>query len=291
MIEISVHKKLHTADGEMTLSVEVNVEKGEIVTLYGESGAGKTSTLRMLAGLMVPDTGRIVVNGKVWFDSDRGINLRPQQRNTGFMFQDYALFPNMSVRGNLEFALKKGQDKSTVEKLVRLIELEHLQERTPDTLSGGQRQRVAFARTLMADPDILLLDEPLSALDIKMRMKLQNYILQSHDESRPTIFLISHDVREIIRLSDTLYELRKGVTSQPQKSTSFFTSNALSGKFQFEGEVIAIKKEDVVFIVTLLVSGHLIKIIAQASDVEKLALGDKVIVASKGFNPTIYKIE
>ncbi len=291
MIIVSITKKLDSPTGDLLLKVDLSVENGKVIALYGESGAGKTSIFRMMAGLMKPDKGKIIVNNETWFDSDKNINLRPQQRKVGFMFQDYALFPNMTVKKNLEFALEKGQDKSTIKKLIGIIELHDLQLRNPETLSGGQKQRVALARALVNRPKILLLDEPLSALDIKMRSKLQDYILKIHDEFHLTILLISHDVGEIIKLSQKITRLENGKLASPENPFSFFTSNKISGKYQFEGEVIDIKKEDVVFIVSLLAGGNVIKIIAQESDIAAIAKGDKVIVASKAFNPILYKIQ
>ncbi|MGB3774705.1 MAG: ATP-binding cassette domain-containing protein, partial [Leeuwenhoekiella sp.] len=194
MIEISLRKKLNMVGDHKELQVDLNVEHSSVNTIYGPSGAGKTSTFRMLAGLMNPDRGKIVVNEKVWYDSSKNINLTPQQRNVGFMFQDYALFPNMTVRQNLEFALKNGQNKAIIEQLISIIDLDELQSRKPHELSGGQQQRVALARTLINKPDLVLLDEPLAALDKGMRYRLQQYIIKVQQEFGFTLLLISHDV-------------------------------------------------------------------------------------------------
>ncbi len=149
MIQIALQKKLGAANGEMQLDVDIEIEEGMLVTLYGNSGAGKTSILRMIAGLLQPERGLISVNEKCWLDTSRGISLTPQQRKTGFVFQDYALFPNMTVKENLAYALEKGQSKAIVEELIRIVELRDLQQRKPSELSGGQKQRVALARALV----------------------------------------------------------------------------------------------------------------------------------------------
>jgi molybdate transport system ATP-binding protein len=290
MIEISLRKKLNAADGPVTLEADLNIETGTINTLYGASGTGKTSTFRMLAGLLAPEEGTIVINGNTWYDSKKKINLKPQQRNVGFMFQDYALFPNMSVRENLEFALKNDQNKAIIDQLIDIIALNELQHRKPETLSGGQKQRVAFARALVNKPDLVLLDEPLAALDKSMRHKLQKYIAEVQREMGFTMLIISHDVGEILRLSHRIFLLEHGKIASPQKPASFFTSSAVSGKFQFEAEVLSIQKEGIIYILNLLVGNRLVKIVAQPDDVENLSIGDQVIVASKGFNPLIYKI-
>ena len=134
MIFLDFEKTLLAADGKMNLQIQLEIERGEFVTLYGESGAGKTSTLRILAGLMKPEKGKITVNDKTWFDSEQKIYLKPQNRKIGFVFQDYALFPNMTVRENLEFALRKNQDRKIVSDLIEIIELV--------THTGGKGQTV-----------------------------------------------------------------------------------------------------------------------------------------------------
>ncbi|WP_299443734.1 ATP-binding cassette domain-containing protein [uncultured Aquimarina sp.] len=290
MIEADIHKTLSTANGKMLLDIQLSIEKGEFVTLYGSSGAGKTSTLRILAGLLSADEGKIAVDNTIWLDTVKKINYTPQQRKIGYVFQDYALFPNMTVRKNLEFALEKGQDKSIIEELITIVELKELENRKPKTLSGGQQQRVALARALVRKPKVLLLDEPLSALDITMRAKLQDYILKVHREYELTTILVSHDIGEIIKMSDKIYCLEDGKIDKEGNPISIFTNDKLSGKFQFTGEVIAIKQEEVVYIVTVLIGNNVVKIIAQESEIINLGIGDKVVVASKAFNPVLLKI-
>jgi len=153
MISTSLHKTLQTANGIMPLDIELDIYPGEFVTIYGESGAGKTSILKMLAGLLTPDYGKIIVDGTTWLDTSRKINLAPQKRKIGFVFQDYALFPNMSVRKNITYALAKDQDIQIVEELIEITELGDLQHQKPNLLSGGQRQRVALARALVQQPN------------------------------------------------------------------------------------------------------------------------------------------
>ena len=129
MIEIDMRKKLHSAHGEFEMNVQLEIQPGEFISLFGQSGAGKSTLLRCLAGLEQPDTGTIRVNGQTWFDSSKNVMLPARMRRVGFMFQDYALFPNMSVRGNLEFALRKGADKARVGELIDLMGLGELQHR------------------------------------------------------------------------------------------------------------------------------------------------------------------
>ncbi len=210
MIEFRLEKRLNFAEGGQKLDIEIQLEKGQFVTLYGKSGAGKTSILRMLAGLLRPEAGHIQVKGQQWYDHNKNIFLSPQKRQLGLLFQDYALFPNMSVRENLLFALPKGQPDAIIAELIELMELRELQNRRPNRLSGGQQQRVALARALVQKPPLLLLDEPLSALDQEMRLKLQEYLLEIHQKYGLTTILVSHEPNEILRLSDTVYVIEQG---------------------------------------------------------------------------------
>ncbi len=209
MIKIEIKKTLKTAEGSVDLVVDKEIQNGSFVTLFGKSGSGKTTLLRILAGLSKADEGLIVVGGEVWFDSKAGTNLPPQRRNTALMFQDYALFDNMSVRGNLEYAQRK-KDATKVDEILDLMELEELAGSKPSMLSGGQKQRVALARSLLSSPKILLLDEPLSALDLAMRHKLQDELFSIHERFGITSLLVSHDPQEIKRLSSRVLSIESG---------------------------------------------------------------------------------
>ncbi|MCB0494608.1 MAG: ATP-binding cassette domain-containing protein [Cyclobacteriaceae bacterium] len=290
MIELDVHKKLNTAEGEMDLHFKSVVKSRALTTIYGTSGAGKTSVLRMLAGLLSPDSGKIIVNESTWFDSSSRTNLPPQERKVGFVFQDYALFPNMTVRENLEYALASKNETKVIDELIDLIELGGLEKRKPDTLSGGQKQRVALARAIVRKPQVLMLDEPLSALDQSMRSKLQDYILQLHKEYNLTTLLVSHEMGEVFKLSDEVIVLENGSVRQQGLPAELFTSRQVSGKFQFTGEILNIQKEDIIYIISVLIGNSLVKVAADEREVAKLAVGDKVLVASKAFNPIIQKI-
>lgn len=210
MIALNIQKKLHGADRIFELNVEVRIQKGEIVSLYGPSGAGKSCLLRIVAGLLSPDGGKVTVGGEIWYSKADKINLRPQSRNIGMVFQDYSLFPNMSVRANMEYALNKGQSPLVVDEMLEMTELGNLQHKMPATLSGGQKQRVALARALIRKPKLLLLDEPLSALDSAMRAKLREYIFQFHHDMGLTTLLVSHDFNEVVQLSNRVLLIEEG---------------------------------------------------------------------------------
>ena len=275
----------------MILDVKLNIAKEKLVTLYGKSGAGKTSFLKIIAGLLNPDRGFIKVDDNIWLDTDKDLNLRPQKRNIGFVFQEYALFPNMTVKENLIFAMAKDQNKKIIQELIDIVDLGDLQNRKPNTLSGGQKQRVALARALVQKPQILMLDEPLSALDQEMRNKLQQYILEVHKEYKLTTILISHDISEIIKMSDYLIEIDHGKIIDQGLPMEIFTNNKINAKFQFTGEVINMVKQDFIFIITVLIGKDLVKVVADDNEAKRINIGDKVLIASKAFNPIIHKID
>lgn len=209
MLKIDIEREMLTSEGKNLLKVDLEIAENELLCLFGHSGAGKTTLLRILAGLFNPTRGFISFNGQVWYDSSKKINLSPQQRNVGYMFQDYALFPNMTVRKNIEFA-QRTRNAEGVDTLLSHFGLEALQKQYPAKLSGGQKQRVALARALAAKPNLLLLDEPLSALDYDMRLKLQEEILKAHELLNSVTLLVSHDKDEVHKLATSVILLRNG---------------------------------------------------------------------------------
>jgi molybdate transport system ATP-binding protein len=221
MLKIDIQHAMLTSEGKNTLEVSTEVDSNDLLCLFGHSGAGKTTLLRILAGLTKADKGQIVFNDTVWFDSVRKINLSPQMRNVGFMFQDYALFPNMSVESNIRFA-QKVKDQSQVDELMSLFDLQSLKSQKPAQLSGGQKQRVALARALAAKPDVLMLDEPLSALDYEMRLSLQDEIRKAHNLLNTTTLMVSHDVQEVISLASSVIFIKNGKVLSKGKPEEVF---------------------------------------------------------------------
>lgn len=291
MIEASLSKQLHGPSGDFQLNVDISIEQGQLIALYGESGAGKTTLLRCLAGLENPDQGRLVINNQIWFDNTKQINVSPQQRYVGYMFQDYALFPNMTVQGNLAFATRKGGDKNRVNELLAMMELGELQHRKPETLSGGQKQRVALARALASEPRLLLLDEPFSALDAAMRMRLQDEILRLQQYYGLTIIMVSHDVSEVYKLADTVMVIEAGKITSQGKPADVFSAGQTSGKFRFTGEILAIEPMDVMYSLTVLVGNQIVRVVAMPEEAGDLSIGNRVMLVSKAFNPMVFKLE
>ena len=204
MIKIEIHKRLHGSHGEMNLDVNLEIKKGEFVALMGESGSGKTTLLRVLAGLEKAE-GNIAVEDITWLENQK--MLPPQQREIGFIFQDYALFDNMSVEENLLFV---NDDKVLAKRLLEMTELTGLASRNVKGLSGGQKQRVSLCRAMMKKPKLLLMDEPLSALDPVMRTKLRDEILKLHKTFGTTTIMVSHDTDVSYHLADRILVLDHG---------------------------------------------------------------------------------
>jgi molybdate transport system ATP-binding protein len=290
LIFIDVEKRMLTADGPLNLKVQTSILPGELVALFGQSGAGKTTLLRILAGLVDPDKGILKFGDSVWFDSEKGINVVPQLRNISLMFQDFALFPNMTVEQNLRFAKPKSNE-GRVSELLKVFGLTELRNRRPAHLSGGQKQRVALARALARQPQLLLLDEPLSALDADMRNTLQDEIAKAHELLGVTTLMVSHDLNEVFRLATQVLYLEKGKVTRTGTPEDVFLDNSISGKVQITGQIARIDKQDTIYIVTV-ISGNnqIIKVIAFDNDLENLVIGDRVMVFTKAFNPIICKI-
>lgn len=207
MLEVQIYKKLAEFDLDVSFQVDDN-----ILGLMGASGSGKSMTLKCIAGIETPDQGRIVLNGRVLFDSEKKINVPIQKRNVGYMFQSYALFPNMNVYENISVGLRARKVKDVdivVRKVMQQFRIFELASRYPKQLSGGQRQRVALARLMAYEPDVLLLDEPFSALDEDLKKDLLQELKSELQISKPVIF-VSHDKEEVNYLCDLKYKIKQG---------------------------------------------------------------------------------
>ncbi|MCT7556824.1 ATP-binding cassette domain-containing protein [Aliarcobacter butzleri] len=281
MIEIKINKPLHGSNGTMNLDIDLNINKGEFVALSGLSGSGKTTLLRILAGLENA-TGTLKIDNEYWLNEK--YSKDSQKRDIGFVFQDYALFPNFTVLQNLLYVKK---DKELAKHLLDMTDMYELKDRYPNSLSGGQKQRVSLCRALMNKPKLLLMDEPLSALDPQMRTKLQNEILTLHKEFNTTTIMVSHDPSEMYRLASRVLVLDYGKIVNDGLPKDILLKTKGSQKFSFEGELLDIVRVDVINIAIISIGQQLVEIVLTKEESKTLKIGQKVNVSTKAFTPNI----
>lgn len=217
MLEVHIKKEL--AHFAMDIHLQVT---DEILVLVGPSGSGKTTILNVIAGLDNPDEGSVRLNDQLYFQG-KGKSLPPQKRDVGYLFQDYALFPHMTVEKNIFYGIKDKKDKAAiarVEQLVDVLGIDHLTAKYPHQISGGEKQRVALARALATEPAVLLLDEPLSALDRETRLECQDELLRIHKMWKIPFIIVTHDMDEAEKLGDTLLFLKKGMIDKVVDNTA-----------------------------------------------------------------------
>jgi molybdate transport system ATP-binding protein len=224
LIEVDIRKALSSRGRRFDLQVAFSSDEKTVV-LFGASGSGKTLTLQSIAGLIRPDSGRIALNGRVLFDAEAGTDIPSRSRRLGYLFQDYALFPHMTVAGNVGYGLKRTwrwrlskKDRRDVLNLLDTLEIRHLADSLPADLSGGQKQRVALARALITRPDLLLLDEPFAALDTLLRGKLRKELLDIQARFLVPMIVITHDPEDIRAFAETLVSYDAGSVCEIQHS-------------------------------------------------------------------------
>ena len=260
------------------------------IMIFGLPGSGKSTLLRLIAGLSTPDSGWLRVQNEIWFDNQRRINLPTRHRDIGVVFQDYALFPNMTVYENLRYALRDPSQTHDVEQLLELTQLGELRARLPNTLSGGQKQRVALARALLRQAKILLLDEPFAALDPVMRQQLQDEIISRQRRSSGLTLLVSHDLAEVYKLATQALVLDQGKVLRAGRPQAVLGETQGQGKFEFVGEVLAIVREDVLYAVSVLVGNQVVSVLAIQDEISDLTVGSKVKLLAKAFSPMLLKL-
>lgn len=238
MIEVDVQLRRKT----FSLNAAFEASSEGVIAIFGRSGSGKTTLINVLAGLERPNSGRISVDGTVLFDSDAGIDIPPEQRQLGYVFQDGRLFPHMTVRRNLVYGRRSALTTGEFDTIVRLLDLTPLLNRRPGTLSGGEKQRVAIGRALLAQPKLLLMDEPLASLDAGRKSEILTYIERLRDEVGLPIVYVSHSSDEIVRLADTLVLLSNGAVAavgQLEDLMSRLDLRPLTGRYE-AGAVIPV---------------------------------------------------
>ena len=235
-LEVKIKKKLK----EFTLESELNVETG-CTGLMGPSGSGKSITLKCIAGVETADSGRIVLDGKILYDSEKKIDLPPQKRKIGYLFQGYALFPNMTIEENIKTGLRaKGFPKDEIEQktndMMKRFHIEELAKRYPRQISGGQKQRTALARMLVCEPEVILMDEPMSALDPISTSKIEDLVLELKKDY--TIIMVTHNMQQATRVSDRTVFFLLGEVIEDGKTEELFsmprdkrTEDYITGRF------------------------------------------------------------
>lgn len=203
MIQFELQKRISRSTGEHLLNAKGECHKGQLLALYGRSGSGKTTILKMLAGLIRPEEGHIRINDEVMYDSSRGIWIPAQKRRIGFVFQDNALFPHLTVLRNVQFAMAAPSSNKALA-ILEQLGIQKLSNRAINTLSGGQKKRVAIARALAMDTEVILLDEPFSSLDISLKMSMYEMIRELKSTFNRSVILVSHDIFEVGSLADSI---------------------------------------------------------------------------------------
>ena len=250
MIEVDVQKRL----GTFELAAQFTAPSTGITALFGRSGAGKTTLVNALAGLIRPDRGRIAIDDEILFSAADGIDRPPERRRLGYVFQEGRLFPHYSVRANLRYGMPRGESRDptlSFEAVVELLRLEPLLRRRPHNLSGGEKQRAAIGRALLADPRLLLMDEPLASLDLAHRAEILPFIEELRDRLHIPIVYVSHAMEEVVRLADTLVLMSEGrvaAVGTVEDLTSRLDLRPLTGRFE-AGAVIraSVAGSDLVF--------------------------------------------
>ena len=216
-LHVHIKKKI----SEFSLAVDLEMTDG-LLSLLGPSGCGKTMTLKCIAGIENPDEGFIKLGDRVLFDSRKKICLPPQKRRVGYMFQDYALFPHMTVRQNVLTGMGRRPDPASADPFLERFRIADLHDRLPEELSGGQKQRVAMARIAAQDPDVILMDEPFSAMDTMLKWELEQEMLETLSEAEKPVLFVSHDLDEVYRMGGNICCMKDGKTGNIISNEEFF---------------------------------------------------------------------
>lgn len=287
MLVVNLQKKWHA----FQLDVAFKIPPGEVTVLFGPSGAGKSSILRLVSGLSTADNGSIQNGNDVWFDKQNNINLPPQYRSVGFVFQDYALFPHLTVEKNVLYGAKKRHEGDKVKDLLALVGLSGYERYYPSQLSGGQKQRIALIRALAREPDILLMDEPLSAVDWQTRRQLQDDLKRILRQLKVTTLYVTHDIPETYKMADNVVVIHSGSVIKQGTPEEVFLGKRLSTRVQLAGKVIDIEYDTIMAIVTILHAEQYFKTLIDREEIEEMNLkeGDDVIIGAKSSDVILFK--
>jgi molybdate transport system ATP-binding protein len=279
ILEIQIRHTIQTANGIMPMEIDVCIEENSIVAITGESGAGKTTLLRQIAGFVHPSEGHIRFGHSTWFNANSKIHVTPQNRNVGFVFQDYALFPHLTVYQNLKFALNPGQSEQDISDLLEAVELSELANRKPNQLSGGQKQRVALARALVRRPRLLLLDEPLAALDPDMRNRMQIYLQRLQQKHSFTALIVTHDISEIFHLARYVIVLSQGKIIQKGTPQQVYSNRILPPSVRsMYGKILTVQEKEEHLKIQILIANHIKEVIQPLNQKASWIPGNAVLI-------------
>jgi len=285
--EVDLHKSRSSG---FSLDAAFTIPAGEITVIFGPSGAGKSTILRFMAGLEKGGTGLIRCKKELWFDSAAGIDLPPQKRSMGFLFQDLALFPHLDVKDNITYPLGRRYDEKRLSDLLEMTQLKGLEKRFPAELSGGQKQRVALARALISEPALLLLDEPFSALDSAVKKSLHDEFIELHKRIDFTAVMVTHDISEAYRLAEHAVVLKNGRVEREGSPEKVFLGKGLSTRIQIAAKVISMESDEIHTLLTVEEGRRTFRVFVDNDEAEKIAPGDDIIVAAKASEALVFKI-
>ncbi|GAX62715.1 ABC-type sulfate/molybdate transport systems, ATPase component [Candidatus Scalindua japonica] len=287
---LSIHLKKTWNNFE--LDVSFDIPSGKITALFGPSGAGKSSVLRMISGLEMAEDGFISNGNEAWFDKAKGIDLHPQQRSVGFVFQDYSLFPHMTVEKNVAYGMREKWRRKEIKDLISTAGLSGYERYYPAQLSGGQKQRVSLIRAIARKPDILLLDEPFSALDWQTRIQLQEDIKNIIKQFDVTTLYVTHDVTEVYKLANNVIVLESGKRVKYGTPEEVFLGKRLSTRVQVTGKVVGIEHDSIMASVTVMHADQFFKTLIDTEELKSLDLriGNDVIIGVKSSDVILFKI-
>lgn len=274
------------------LDVAFEIPRGKITALFGPSGAGKSTVLRIISGLEIADEGMVSYGKEVWFDKAQGIHLPSQQRSIGFVFQDFALFPHLTVEKNVVYGIKEKKDLKALRDLISLVGLSGYERHYPSQLSGGQKQRVALIRALARKPVLLLMDEPLSALDWEIRRQLQEDLKKIIRQFNVTTLYVTHDITEVYKLADYVVVLQSGKVVKEGTPEEIFLGKKLSTRIQIAGKVVGIESDSIISSVTVMHNDQYFKTLIDREEVDRmnLGIGDDVIIGAKSSDVILFKV-
>lgn len=282
MLDLKIHKEIPNSN--FTLDIAFSIKEGEHIAIFGESGSGKTTALRVLAGLSKAK-GYCRFKDKIFFDDTHF--LPPQQRGMGFVFQDYGIFPHLNVLQNLLFV---SNDEKYAKELLEEFELSPHINKNAQLLSGGQKQRLAMVRALIGKPMLLLLDEPFSALDLKLKLKLQSYLLSYVNEHNCTLILISHDVSEVYRLTNKVCALENGQMKGFGDLNELFLKTSGSRKFSLKARILKLEQADNMIEATVAIEGRQIaKVVLTKLQAKDFRENEEVNISLKAFEINLIK--